>query len=121
LIGLDKAECVEPEGPWRGVDDPELATLNWVHWFNETRFHSSIGYVPPVENEAEYYRQINPRPQPRPGELTRHSTGDGSQCRTNCWLPLVERLVRAPASIHVDGKLLPFAGVVPWSDAVARH
>ena len=72
LIGLYKLECVRHEGPWRGVDDLELATLNWVHWFNEHRLHSSIGNVPPVEFETEYYRQINPRPQPRPGELARH-------------------------------------------------
>ena len=35
LIGLYKTECVRWEGPWRGVDDLELATLNWVHWFND--------------------------------------------------------------------------------------
>ena len=55
-IGLYKAECVHHEGPWRGVDDLELATLNWVSWFNETRLHSSIGNVPPAEFESEYYR-----------------------------------------------------------------
>jgi putative transposase len=54
------------------VDDLELATLNWVHWFNETRLHSSIGDVPPAEFETEYYRQINTRPQPLSGELALH-------------------------------------------------
>jgi putative transposase len=72
VIGLYKTELVRWEGPWRGVDDLELATLNWVHWFNETRLHSSIGDVPPTEFETEYYRQNNPRPQPRPGELALH-------------------------------------------------
>jgi putative transposase len=72
LIGLYKLECVRHEGPWRGVDDLELATLNWVHWFNEHRLHSSIGHLPPAEFERDYYRQINPQPQPRPGELARH-------------------------------------------------
>jgi transposase InsO family protein len=56
----------------RGVDDLELATLNWVHWFNQTRLHPSIGYQPPIEKETAYYRQINPRQQPLPGELTSH-------------------------------------------------
>jgi putative transposase len=70
LIGLYKAEFVKPDGPWRGVDDLELATLNWVHWFNETRLHSSIGSQPPVPKEAEHHRQINPLQQPLPGELT---------------------------------------------------
>lgn len=46
VIGLYKTECVEHEGPWSGVDDLELATLNWVWWFNTTRLHSSFGYVP---------------------------------------------------------------------------
>ncbi len=57
LIGLYKRELVQHEGPWRGVDDLELGTLNWVHWFNEHRLHSMIGYMPPIEHEAEYYRQ----------------------------------------------------------------
>lgn len=56
------------EGRWRGVDDLELATLNWVHWFNEHRLHSALSYVPPAEFEQNRYRQINPRQQPRPGE-----------------------------------------------------
>jgi putative transposase len=72
LIGLYKLECVRPEGPWRGVDDLELATLNWVHWFNEHRLHSAIGHVPPSEYEQTYYRQINTREQPRSGELASH-------------------------------------------------
>jgi putative transposase len=71
-IGLYKAECVRHEGPWRGVDDLELATLSWVHWFNQTRLHSSIGHVPPIEYETEHYRQISARQQPLPGELALH-------------------------------------------------
>ncbi|MDQ3176571.1 MAG: IS3 family transposase [Actinomycetota bacterium] len=39
VIGLYKTECVEHEGPWHGVDEVELATLNWVWWFNEIRLH----------------------------------------------------------------------------------
>jgi putative transposase len=72
VIGLYKTECVRHEGPWRGVDDLELATLNWVWWFNEVRLHGEIGYVPPVEFENNYYRQMNARPQPRLGEPSLH-------------------------------------------------
>ena len=80
LIGLYKLECVRRDGPWRGVDDVELATLSWVHWFNQHRLHGALGYVPPIEYEQAYYRQnlcendpsVNPQPQPRPGELTSH-------------------------------------------------
>jgi transposase InsO family protein len=49
LIGLYKLECVRRDGPWRGVEDLELATLGWVHWFNHQRLHSKIGYLSPVE------------------------------------------------------------------------
>lgn len=72
LIGLYKNEMVKREGPWRGVDELELATLNWVHWFNNNRLHSSLGYVPPVEFEEQHYRQNEPARQPLPGELALH-------------------------------------------------
>jgi putative transposase len=71
-IGLYKTECTHREGPWRGVDDLELATLSWVDWFNTSRLHSSIGYVPPIEFETAYYRQNTTEQQPLPGELSLH-------------------------------------------------
>jgi putative transposase len=55
--GLYKTECVY--GPdasgWDGVDELELATLSWVHWFNEQRLHSHCDDVPPAEFEAAFY------------------------------------------------------------------
>jgi len=72
LIGLYKLECVRPDGPWRGVDDLELATLNWMHWFIEHRLHSALCYVPPTEFEQTHYRQINPGQQPLSGQLASH-------------------------------------------------
>jgi putative transposase len=76
LIGLYKLECVHRDGPWRGIEDLELATLSWVHWFNHQRLHSKTGYLPPVEHEDAYYRQ-NPMTkttaqQPLPGERALH-------------------------------------------------
>jgi putative transposase len=44
-------------GPWRTVEDVELATLSWVHWFNHTRLLEPIGYIPPAEYEAAHYAQ----------------------------------------------------------------
>ena len=72
MIGLYKTECVRLDGPFRTVDELELATLSCVHWFNEQRMHSAIGYVPPAEFEQHYYRQINPRQQPLSGEPALH-------------------------------------------------
>ena len=60
------------DGPSRSADELELATLSWVRWFNENRLHSSIGYLPPIEKENEYYRETNPQRQPAPGELALH-------------------------------------------------
>jgi putative transposase len=61
VIGLYKTECVRHDGPWRNVDDLELGTLSWVHWYNTVRLHSAIGYQPPVEFEADYYRHNTTR------------------------------------------------------------
>jgi putative transposase len=60
VVGLYKTECVRPDGPFRGVDDLELATLSWAHWFNTARLHSAIKHVPPIEYEAAYYATLTP-------------------------------------------------------------
>ncbi|EJC61005.1 integrase catalytic subunit, partial [Alcaligenes faecalis subsp. faecalis NCIB 8687] len=36
----------------------ELATLEWVSWFNHQRLLGSIGDIPPAEAEERYYRQL---------------------------------------------------------------
>ena len=57
-IGLYKTEPVRNRGPWRGLHDLELATLEWVHWFNHQRIHHhNPGRVPPAEAEDLHYRQ----------------------------------------------------------------
>ena len=53
--GLYKAELVYRRGPWRGREDLELATLEWVDWFNNRRLFGALGYVPPAEYEASWY------------------------------------------------------------------
>ena len=62
--GLYKAECVY--GPdttgWDDVDELELATLAWVHWFNEHRLHGHCHDVPPAELEAAFYAAHQPDP-----------------------------------------------------------
>ena len=58
--GLYKAELVHRRGPWRGLEDLELATLEWVDWFNHRRLSSAIGYVPSAEYEASQYCESVP-------------------------------------------------------------
>ncbi len=60
VIGLYTTECVRPDGPFRGVDDLELATLSWVHWFNHDRLHAALSYKTPVEYENDYNLATNP-------------------------------------------------------------
>ena len=44
---------------WTGVNDVELATFEWIDWFNKTRLHSTIGYVSPFEFGKRYYDNLN--------------------------------------------------------------
>lgn len=56
--GYYKAELIygpAREGPWKTVEDVELATLSWVHWHNTTRLHGYLGDLPPAEFEAAFY------------------------------------------------------------------
>jgi putative transposase len=57
IIGLYKAELVRNRGPWRGLDDLEYATLEWVDWFNHRRLFEAHGQTPPTEFEENYYRR----------------------------------------------------------------
>jgi transposase InsO family protein len=58
INGLYKAEMIHRRGPWKTRQAVELATLEWVSWFNSRRLLESIGYIPPAEAEANYYQQI---------------------------------------------------------------
>ena len=55
VIGLYKTEVIRHEGPWKGLEEVEFATLEWVDWFNNVRLLEPIGYVPPAEFEEAYY------------------------------------------------------------------
>ena len=57
INGLYKTELIYKRGPWRTRESLELATLQWVHWFNHQRLLEPIGHIPPVEAEANYWRQ----------------------------------------------------------------
>ena len=57
INGLYKAELIHRRAPWKSKEAVELATLEWVSWFNHRRLLSSIGYVPPAEAESAYYQK----------------------------------------------------------------
>jgi len=58
INGLYNAELIHRRGPWKTRDAMELATLEWMAWFNHVRLLEPIGYIPPAEAEANYYRQL---------------------------------------------------------------
>ncbi len=58
INGLYKAELIHRRAPWKTKEAVELATLQWVSWFNNQRLLEPIGYIPPAEAEANYYRQL---------------------------------------------------------------
>jgi hypothetical protein len=57
VIGLFKTEVIHRRGPWRSLEAVELATLQWVDWFNNRRLLEPIGNIPPAEAETRFYAQ----------------------------------------------------------------
>ena len=55
--GLYKAEVIHRRGSWKTKQAVELATLEWVAWFNHHRLMGPLGHIPPAEFEANYHRQ----------------------------------------------------------------
>ena len=62
---LFKAELIRNrhKGPWRDIDDMEIAVAEYIDWFNHRRIHGEIGYVPPAEYEARH-AAVEPSPEP---------------------------------------------------------
>ena len=58
INGLYKAELIHRKAPWKSRESVELATLQWVHWFNHERLLAPIGHIPPAEAEANYWREL---------------------------------------------------------------
>ena len=59
INGLYKTELIHmihPRNPWKTRESVEIATLQWVHWFNHQQLLEPIGYIPPAEAEAQYWR-----------------------------------------------------------------
>ena len=92
-IGLYKTEKIRREGPWKTLADVELATLEWVDWFNTTRLHSACGRLSPAQFEARYL------PDARRGLWTSPRGPDGND---------LDRKVRRLTALEVAPKLVVF-------------
>jgi len=57
INGLYKAEVIHRQS-WKSREAVELATLEWVDWFNHRRLLEPIGNIPPAEAEVSYYQQL---------------------------------------------------------------
>jgi len=56
VIGLFKTEVIHKDSPWRGLEEVEYATLEWVSWFNTQRLLEPLGYLPPAEYEEQFHQ-----------------------------------------------------------------
>ena len=71
INALYKTELIRQQGPWRTVEQVELATLEWVWWWNNQRLHSELGYRTPTEVEAAYYAGLE-TPETANAALEKH-------------------------------------------------
>ena len=55
---LYKTELIRQRGPWRTVEQVELATLEWVWWWNNSRLHGELDMRTPIEVENAYYADL---------------------------------------------------------------
>ena len=56
VTGLFKTKLIKPRGPWHTAEQVELATLEYVDWFNHRRLYEACGDIPPAELKAAHYR-----------------------------------------------------------------
>ncbi|WP_443732526.1 integrase core domain-containing protein [Streptomyces lomondensis] len=75
-IGLYKTELIKPRKPWHGLADVELATAEWVDWFNNQRLHTAIGDIPPTSKRPT--TTLNTSPNRRLESTHRASNDPGA-------------------------------------------
>ncbi|MHC5796158.1 hypothetical protein ACVXZ4_08375 [Lacisediminihabitans sp. FW035] len=57
---LFKAELIRNTGPWRGINDLEITTAEYIDWFNNRSLHGEIGYRSHIEVENEFLNRTTP-------------------------------------------------------------
>jgi putative transposase len=70
INGLYKAELIHRRSSWKTIEAVEMATLEWVAWFNHQRLLEPIGYIPPAEADANYYAALATRETQTTEQLT---------------------------------------------------
>ncbi len=110
--GYYKAELIRGPahtGPWKTVEEVELATLGWVHWHNTQRLHGYLGDIPPVEFEQRHGAQ---------GELNEREPDDPSLAEVPPADPLSEPhrrpLDREIAAADVLNAATGSSAPAPW-------
>ena len=75
--GLYKTELIRRRGPWRTVEQVELATLEYVWWWNNQRLHSELNYRTPIEAEQAFYAALEEAPSAAAGQGNRWERNPG--------------------------------------------
>ena len=134
--GLYKTELIRGpgQGPWKTVEDVELATLGWVHWHNTERLHGYLGDVPPTEFETAHYAALATtsdalKSKPRVSIKPRAIHGSMPSLVATATDRSLSSLVTQPtASMRIEpnawsSKALAASVAYPWPHAVAetRH
>ena len=135
--GLYKAELIRRRGPWRGLEGVELATLEWVDWYNKRRLHSAIGNMPPEEFEGSLSSGARDsgdgrltqtiRSPENPGRFRRHSDarrgqpGSPTAHRSPSRGDPVSRRRRAPRCAMAGMPLCPFDALAMVNQGTRRR
>ncbi len=95
-----KAELIRNRGPWRGIEDLEIATVEYIDWFNHRRLHGELGMVPPVEYEHDHYRHHAAPSTVEAALPSLHSTRGGTVAANSP--SLADKLARSTADTTID-------------------
>jgi len=61
-------------GPWRGLDDLEIATCGWVSWFNDERIHGELDDLTPPKSRPTTVTDLSPKRHEKPNPTSLHQT-----------------------------------------------
>lgn len=96
FIGLHKTEEIHRRGPWKGVEEVEFATAEWVAWYNTSRPPEPIGYVPPKRVRAGLIRPPDGSSRTSGTHVTSSSENPARFTTMPCPVSKHQRSVREP-------------------------